>query len=109
LQANLQGRQACGTLLAQALRDFQAVDAVHPIKMLGHPACLVALNGPNAMPHAVLCDRVGAQQLDFFNRFLNVVFAKIALAIALAETGGSGRRQRLAPLGRKAPQLASSG
>jgi hypothetical protein len=37
-------------LLAQALRDLQAVHRVRPVKVRGHQPGLVALDGPDAVP-----------------------------------------------------------
>jgi hypothetical protein len=37
-------------LLAQALRDFQAVHRMHPVKVLGHQPGLVALDRADAVP-----------------------------------------------------------
>jgi hypothetical protein len=50
LNADLQGGQAIGALLAQALRDFEPVDRLHPVKMLGHQPGFVALQRSDAMP-----------------------------------------------------------
>ena len=61
-----------GSLLAQALGDFQAIHRVYPVKVLGHWPRLVALDRPDAVPDY----RQMAQRSDLFHRFLNVVFTK---------------------------------
>jgi len=67
-----------GALVAEALRDFEAVYGVGPVKVLGHEFGFVALHGADAVPHqrglAVL------QGDDFVYAFLDVVFAKVPLA-----------------------------
>ena len=75
LDAHLQGRQVFWALLGQALGDFEAVDAVHPIKVLGHQSGFVALNGADAVPDQWQI----AQCRDLVHRFLDVVFAKSGL------------------------------
>jgi hypothetical protein len=86
-----------GALVTQALRDFEAVYRVRPIKVLGHEFGFVALHGADAVPHqwglAVL------QGDDFVHAFLDVVFAKVALAagrnlsnIVGAEGFGNGQQ-----------------
>lgn len=49
---------------------------MHPVKVLGHQARLVALNRADAVPH----QRQITQRGDFLHRFLNVVFTKRRLA-----------------------------
>ena len=44
------GANCRGPLLAQALGDLQAVHRVHPVKVLGHQARLVALDRADAVP-----------------------------------------------------------
>ena len=75
LNAHLQGRQVLGALLRQALGDFEAVDTVHPVKVLGHQTGFVALNRADAVP---LQGQI-AQGVDLVHRFLDVVFAKSGL------------------------------
>ena len=72
LNTHLQGGQVLGALLAQALCNLEAVDAVHPVKMLGHQTGFVALNRPNAVP----LQRQISEGSDLVHAFLNVVFAK---------------------------------
>ena len=50
LNTDLQRRQVGRALLAQALCNFEPVHRLHPVKVLGNQARLVALNGANAMP-----------------------------------------------------------
>jgi hypothetical protein len=75
-----------GALLAQALRDFQAVDAVHPVKVLGHQAGFVALDRADAMP---LQGQI-LQGRDLVHRFLDVVFAKSDLPSGMGGPHGIG-------------------
>ena len=76
LQANVQRREILRALFAQTLGDFQAVYRLHPIKMRGDQAGLVALNRTNAVPlEGQVCKR-----RYFFDRFLDVVFTKRGLA-----------------------------
>jgi len=66
-----------GTLIAQTLRDFEAVYRVRPVKVFGHKFGFVALNGADAVPHQRGCDTL--QSGDFVYPFLDVIFPKIAL------------------------------
>eukprot|EP01136_Pigoraptor_vietnamica_P012325 Opistho-1_new@52130 len=50
LQADLQRRQMRRPLLAQALRDLQAVHRLHPVEVFSHQPRLVALQGADVMP-----------------------------------------------------------
>ncbi len=50
LQTHLQRRQMRRALLGQTLGNFEAIDAVYPIKVLGHRAGFVALQRANAVP-----------------------------------------------------------
>jgi len=68
-----------GPLLAQSLGDFQSVDAVDPIEMLGHQTGLVALNRADAMPDQTCGGGLGAQLPNLVDAFLDVVFAEIHL------------------------------
>ena len=94
LQAHLQGRQVGRALLGQALGNFQAVNGVRPVKVLGHQAGFVALDGANAVPLQLRRQR-GRQGLhagDFVHAFLEVVFAKRALACLGGFEHGLGRK-----------------
>lgn len=84
LQAHLQWRQMCRALLGQALGNFEAIDAVYPVKVLGHGAGFVALQRANAMPLQAIKPLQIVQLGHFVQRFLHVVFTKGAL------TGCSG-------------------
>ena len=77
LQANLQGLQVRWALFAQALRYFQSVNRLHPVKVLCDQPGLVALHRADAMP---LQASVRLKRHDFFNALDNVVFAKSELA-----------------------------
>ena len=50
LNAHLQGRQVRGALLVKTLGNFEPVQGLHPVKVLGHALGFVALNGANAVP-----------------------------------------------------------
>ena len=67
-----------GALVVQALRDFEAAYRVRPVKVLGHEFGFVALYGADAVPHQ--CGLAVMQRDDFVYAFLDVVFAKVALA-----------------------------
>ena len=71
-----------GALFAQALGDFQAINRVYPVKMLGHHAGFIALQGANQMPLQLRrhVRRKLAQVQDFFHALLHIVFAKTTLA-----------------------------
>ena len=77
LQAHLQGRQMRGPLLAQTLGDFQSVDAVDPIEMLGDQAGLVALDRADAVPLQghVSGVRQLTQYCDLLHRLLDAMFS----------------------------------
>ena len=60
----------------QPLGDFEAINRVHPVKVLGHQSGFVALHRANAMPHQAQT----LQRLDLGHRFLDVIFAKGGLA-----------------------------
>ena len=66
-----------GALVAQTLRNFEAVYRVRPVKVLGHGFGFVALDRANAVPHQGVS--VDLQSGDFVYPFLDVVFPKIAL------------------------------
>ena len=88
--ANLQRRHIIRTLIAQALRRFQALDGVHPMRALGHLPGFIGLHLADNMPH-----NIGAigQLIGLGRPFLNIVFAEIALAggIHCADIGGGKR------------------
>ncbi len=86
LEAHLQRRQSGGALFAQALGNLQTVHGLHPVKVLGHPTCLVALHRANAVPH----EGQVAQLADFVERFLNVVLAKAGLPGGMGFLHGLG-------------------
>ena len=92
----------CGALVAQALRDFEAVYRVRPIEVLGHEFGFVALHGADAVPHQ--CGLDVLQGGDFVHAFLNVVFAKVALAAGgdlahIVGAEGFGHGQQLHAVG----------
>ena len=89
LNTHLQGRQVIGPLGRQALGGLEPVYGVRPVKVLGHQARLVALNGADAVPLQRRQCRIGAQQRHFFHGLLDVVFTKRAL------TGQRGIAHRL--------------
>ena len=66
-----------GALVVQALRDFEAVYRVHPVKVLGDEFGFVALDGANAVPHQWVVTAL--QCGNFVDTFLDVVFAKVTL------------------------------
>ena len=67
------GRPLC----RQTLGNFQTINAVHPVKVLGDLPGFVALQGADAMPHQA---RHAFERGDFVHAFLHIVFAKVALA-----------------------------
>ena len=89
LYAHLQRCQVRRPLLGQALGNLGAVYRVRPVKVLGHQARLVALDGADAVPLQRRQCRIGAQQRHFFHGLLDVVFTKRAL------TGQRGIAHRL--------------
>ena len=88
--ANLQRRHIIRTLIAQALRRFQALDGVHPMRAFGHLPGFIGLHLADNMPH-----NIGAigQLIGLGRPFLNIVFTEIALAggIHCADIGGGKR------------------
>lgn len=66
-------------LFRKALGDFQAVDGVNPVEVLGHAAGFVALDGADAVPLQASMGRT-AQSCNFVHGFLDVVFTEGALS-----------------------------
>ena len=65
-RTDLQWRCVVGPLLAQAARDRDAIDAVHPGEVRRDRACLVRLNLANEVPVKTFA----LQGCDFWQRFL---------------------------------------
>ena len=109
LNAHLQGRQMGRALLGQALGDFEAVHAVHPVKVFSHQTRLVALDGADTVPH----QRQITQGHDLVHRLLDVVFAKSGLTPSMGcahrlRAPGFGDGQQRHAVCRAASRLASS-
>ena len=76
-----------GALIRQALRDFGAIEGLHPLKVVGDIARLVRLDRADEMPLQLQV----TQRVDFRQRIVQVV---------LAELGDSTRRCRSNRVGR---------
>ncbi len=95
LQQDIQRRQVFRPLLVQALRDFGALDGMHPGKVFSKCASFVGLDRADEMPNDV---GIG-YGCDFAKPFLKIVFAKVQLARvtrdahAFRRLGFAGREQ----------------
>src|SRR6056297_1353084 len=76
LDAHLQRRRLGRTLLAQAPRDLDPLDGVHPVETLGDRPGLVRLDGADEMPGEARF----AERLHGSERALQRVLAEMALA-----------------------------
>ena len=79
LNTHLQGRQVIGPLGRQALGGLEPVYGVRPVKVLGHQARLVALDGANAVP-LQRGNESAPHRGDLFYPLLDVIFTKRTLA-----------------------------
>lgn len=88
LDANVEGFSFNGTLGAKSLRYPWTVNTVNPVKLLGNFSCFICLYRSDKVP-ADICQV--EQRLLFVERFLQVIFAEVALAFQIASTQGVRR------------------
>ena len=92
---HLQRRHGFRPLIAQAAGDFFAVDGVHPMSTFGGNAAFIGLDMADDVPADV--GNIG-QLAAFLFKFLQIVFAEIALRTFLAQQahigGGKGFAHR---------------
>ncbi|MNV59758.1 hypothetical protein D3C71_1522020 [compost metagenome] len=92
-----------GPLGRQALGDLEPVHRMHPVKVLGHQAGLVALNGANTVPLQSCTGQGSVHSCNLVHAFLDVVFAEVALA------GGHGLQHRIGAKGLGNGQQGNAG
>ncbi len=86
LETDLQ-RFAVRALLVQPPRDLESVHGVNPVEVLGHLAGLVRLQRANEVPRQRQLRELG----DLRQRFLKIVFAKVAQPGTVGLFDGVGR------------------
>ena len=68
------------TLVVQSPRNLHAINALHPVKVLGDHPRLVRLERPDEMPREAHLRMVRPEPVHLVAAFLRVVFAKVPLA-----------------------------
>lgn len=77
LQADLQGREVYRALRRQALREFESIHRMDPVKALCNQSGFIALERADEMPgkRAAMC----RQGLDFLQALLDIILAEVLL------------------------------